>query len=147
MKIRESGFTLIEVMTVVVVIGILVAVALPSYQDHIRKGKRAEGKGALLKAAQLQERYFSDRNAYAGPADLSTLFGAGVNIYSGENPNNAGSAYRIVVVLGAGSTSYTLTAIPTASHNDPDVGGCGTLSLTSTGSRGKIGDKPMSQCW
>ena len=82
-----SGFTLIELMIVVVVISILVTVAYPSYQDHVRKGRRAEGKTALLKAAQVQERYYSDNNTYV--VDLAPLFALapGAAVYSGENPS------------------------------------------------------------
>jgi type IV pilus assembly protein PilE len=148
MKTREIGFTLIEVMIVVVVIALLVAVAYPSYQEHVRKGNRAEGKAALLKAAQIQERFFSDRGRYVDIVDLRAAFGAnaGQPIYSGEDPNNVGGKYTITVVLGAGNTSYTVTATPNG-NADSTAGGCGNLTLTSTGVRGRSGDKPMSQCW
>jgi type IV pilus assembly protein PilE len=156
-RARLYGFTLIELMTVVVVIAILVAVAYPSYEDHVRKGKRAEGKAALLKAAQVLERAYSDGNTY--PTDLAPLFGrtAGQAVYSGENP--AGGSYCITVAVGANST-YTLTATPSAAaappapcaalaggFKDPTTGGCGNLTLTNTGVRNKTGDKPMSSCW
>ena len=59
-----AGFTLIELMVVVVVVAILAAVAYPSYQDHIRKAKRAEGRTSLLKTAQVLERWYSDRSTY-----------------------------------------------------------------------------------
>ena len=150
MKIRESGFTLIEVMIVVVVIGILVMVAFPSYQEHVRKGNRAEGKGALLRAAQIQERFFSDRGQYVTQAELATAFGVSAgnlpNIRSGEDPNNAAGKYAITILLAADNLSYTLTATPAASA-DSTAGGCGDLTLTSTGTRNKSGDKPMSACW
>ena len=156
-RARLYGFSLIELMTVVVVIGILVAVAYPSYQDHVRKAKRAEGKTALLKAAQVLERAYSDNNTY--PADLGPLFGRPVNnpVYSGENP--ATGAYCITVAVGANST-YTLTATPSgaAAHvapcvalnggfDDPAASGCANLTLTSTGVRNRTGTKPMSACW
>jgi type IV pilus assembly protein PilE len=146
MKIREHGFTLIELMTVVVVISLLVMIAYPSYQEHVRKGNRAEGKAALLRAAQAQERFFSDRGAYAAQDDLGAAFGlaAGAPLYSGENPGTPGK-YRITVVL-TGTTVYTLTATPT-SATDLVAGGCGNLTLNSTGTRGRSGDKPMNQCW
>ena len=154
---RLYGFTLIELMTVVVVISILVAVAYPSYQDHVRKAKRAEGKAALLKAAQMLERAYSDNNAY--PTDLAPLFGRPANsaVYSGENPI-AGS-YCITVAVVAATSTYTLTATPSSASNaapcailpsgfvDPTVGGCGNLTLTNAGVRNKTGDQPLNRCW
>ena len=155
---RLYGFTLIELMTVVAVIAILSAVAYPSYQEHVRKAKRAEGKAALLKAAQMLERAYSDAQPNAYPTDLGPLFGRPANnpVYSGENP--ATGSYCITVAVGANST-YTLTATPSSVSNtapcailaggfiDPAVGGCGNLTLTNTGVRGKSGDQPASKCW
>jgi type IV pilus assembly protein PilE len=147
---RWPGFTLIELMIVVVVISILVAVAYPSYQDYVRKGKRAEGKGALLKAAQVLERWYSDNNSYgnipAPPAvatsiDLAVLngLGAGVPIYSGENPvlndPKFPPAYRITAAVGtcaAINACFQLTATPNAPFTDPL---CGNLTLASNGVR------------
>lgn len=62
---RESGFTLIEVMIVVAIIGILAALAYPAYTDSIAKGKRAEARAALMNLLQQQERYLTQMNTYA----------------------------------------------------------------------------------
>jgi len=144
-----TGFTLIEAMIVVVIIAILAAVAFPSYQEQVRRGKRAEGKTALLKAAQLQERAFSDNNRYADNASapsLQALFGAACPypVFSAENCADATSAYTITVVLGAGNTSFVLTATPNGTHTDA---ACGNLTLDSSGVRGRTGAAPMSTCW
>ncbi len=125
---RWSGFTLIELMIVVVVISILVAVAYPSYQDHVRKSKRTEGKSALLRAAQVQERFFTDQNRYATQAELATAMGAASpTIYSGENPSTAaGASYTITVTPAAPTTTFTLTATPAAPFVDTD---CTTFTI------------------
>jgi len=145
---NAAGFTLIEVMITVVVIGILVAVGFPTYQDQVRKGKRAEGKAALLKAAQLQERFFSDNNQYATQAQLAQAFGAATaTIYSGENPSLVSGAYTITVALaGVNNTWHMLTATPNpaSGHTDPQ---CGNLELTSAGVRSRTGAGPMNICW
>lgn len=93
---RQSGFTLIELMIVVAVIGILSAVAYPIYTDQVRKGKRAEARAGLANLLQQQERYFTQRNTYlafaAGAADSSTPF----KDYSG-----AGTKAQSAHLLGA----------------------------------------------
>jgi len=143
---RFTGFTLIELMTVVAVIAILAAIAYPSYMEHVRKGKRAEGKAGLLKAAQVLERWYSDNNSYgttpAPPAiptsiDLAPLFGlaAGATVYSGENAGDATSSYRVAAAVGACGDlrgCFLLTATPNAPFADAD---CGNLTLTNTGVR------------
>jgi type IV pilus assembly protein PilE len=152
------GFTLIELMIVVVVIALLTTVAYPSYRDYVIKGKRAEAKAALLRAAQMQERYYSDKATYL--ADLAPLFGlgAGATVYSSENPSNPGKDN----VAGTGSAAYTiaaaaptagcpinacfsLTATPRAPHADAV---CGNFTLTSTGTRGAAGgsDSTSEKC-
>lgn len=141
-----SGMTLIELMVVVVVIAILAAVGYPSYLDHVRKGKRAEGKAALLRAAQVQERNYSDKNTYV--TDLAPLLGLAANavVYSGENPSDSSSAYRITAAACAGgalNNCFVLTATPNAPFTDAE---CGNLTLSSTGARGYSGSGGAAKC-
>jgi type IV pilus assembly protein PilE len=132
---RSRGFTLIEVMMAVVVVAILAAIAYPSYQEHVAKSRRAEGKSALLKAAQVQERFFTDKNRYATLAELAPASGvtSGTTIYSGENPN-VPSYYTITLTPATPTTTFTLTAEPNpTTFPDPK---CGNFTLTNTGLRG-----------
>ena len=139
------GFTLVEVMVVVAIIGILAAIAYPSYTNHVRKGQRAEGKVKMLAAAQKLERWYTDNATYT--TDLGPLFGfpAGSTIYSGDS-NDAGSPYSLSVTAAAGgiATGYTLRANQNGNFSDPD---CGDLTLSSTGLKGLTGPASVRTCW
>ena len=70
---RSSGFTLIELMITVVIVTILTAVALPSYQDHVRRAARSAGQQFLLDLAQRQEQYFLDVRWYADGTEIDPM--------------------------------------------------------------------------
>ncbi|NLD14124.1 MAG: type IV pilin protein [Gammaproteobacteria bacterium] len=130
MQKASRGFTLIEMMIVVVILGILVGIALPSYQEHVRKGYRAEGQAFLNDVAARQERYASQNNTYiTSDSDRSKL---GVDSQS--------QTKRYTLTLSS-TNDYTLTATPTFS--DPK---CGNLTLDARGVRDVTsGDKDY--CW
>jgi len=142
-----SGFTLIELMIAVAIVALLTAVALPAYQEHINKGKRAEGQSALQRAIQLQERNYTVNGTYI--TDLAPLYGlgAGATVRSGEDP--ATGRYTMTAnSTGANCTDpflcITVQAVPVAPWVDAS---CGTLTLNSRGERTESGDKELAYCW
>ncbi|HEX2830878.1 MAG TPA: type IV pilin protein [Burkholderiales bacterium] len=150
-KRTVAGFTLIELLVVVAIVAILVAVALPSYLEHVRKAKRAEGKTALLKALQLEEREYTSAGTYT--TDLGRLFGIGNGnpVRSGEDPTTGN--YDLVAAVDPTNGNdlaqgVMITATPrSAVFTDPD---CGNLVLRSTGKREFTGTSPkatMDYCW
>lgn len=136
---RSRGFTLIELIIVVLIVGVLVAFAFPSYQQYVQRGHRAEGKALLSDAAARQERYFAQNNSYVtSSTDLDklglTITGGGVDSLTGR--------YRMTV---SNTDDYTLTATPLAPHTDPE---CGNLTLAADGTRGATATgADVNECW
>lgn len=144
----SRGFTLIELMVTVVIVAILAAIAYPSYMRQVREGKRTEGKTKLMKGAQLQERYYTDHNAYAGTSVFPTLFGlsSGATVYSSDDGTQAHASYVITINTSTPSGGFTLTATPTNGFSDTE---CGNLTLNSYGVKGVSGgtQTDASKCW
>lgn len=134
MRYASKGFTLIEVMIVVVIIGILASIAYPSYQEYVRRGFRAEGQAFLSDVAARQERYFSQNNAYV--TDVANV--AKLGLSDANSPTD-----KYIISLAGGEGGYTLTA--TQQFNDTK---CGNLTLNALGERGRSGsDKTVDECW
>ena len=117
---RAGGFSLLELMITVVVIGILAAVAYPSYQDYVRRGNRSAAQTFMLTIAQRQEQYLVSNRSYA-----STV--AALNLT--QPPETTGKYTFALNVPDA--TTYTITATPQG--NQAVAGKFGTLTLTSGG--------------
>lgn len=138
-----KGFTLIELMITVAIIGILAGIAYPSYQDSVRKSRRADAKAELLGLANAMERHFTETNSYLGAAGTNAIpanTGA-PRIYS--IPAQTANFYNITISAATAAT-FTIQAVPTGAQTDPR---CGTLSLTHTGVRGETGTGTVADCW
>jgi type IV pilus assembly protein PilE len=146
-KTISQGFSLIEVMVVVAIVTILAAVVYPSYQDSVRKAKRAEGRAALMQLMQQQERYYSQRSTYIAFSSASTDPNEKqFQWHSSDSPRK--SAYEISGAACAGDTienCVVLTARPGTGNVDSGYtdAKCRNLGLSSTGRKTADGN----DCW
>ncbi len=124
---RNNGFTLIELMIVVALIGILAAVGYPSYQSSVLKGHRAEAQADMLEAAGFIERIYTENGNYTA----ATL------PYS-VSPRTGTTSYALTLVKNA--TSFTVTATPSGVQATDQ---CGTLTVNNTGAQ----TAAIAGCW
>mgnify|MGYP003375102406 CR=1 FL=1 len=142
---KVGGFTLIELMIAVAVVGILAAIAYPSYIDSIRKSRRADAKAVLLQAAQWMERFYTENNRYD-----QNRAGTAVGLPTGLSraPIEGTNVYYIVTLTATTANSFTLQAAPTSTGSQ-DADPCETLTLTNTGVKGVTNSPTLTatECW
>lgn len=140
--VRHAGFTLIEVMIVIVIVSILASIALPAYQDSLRKGRRSDAKVGLMDAANRQERFMLDRSTYTtNMVDLG---------YATDPMITEEMYYSIAVDPNDPAcpitNCYTLTATPLAGEIQTEDTRCTSFSLASSGARTATGSG-ADECW
>jgi type IV pilus assembly protein PilE len=140
---RVRGFTLIEVMVVVAILGIIAAVAFPSYRSYIIKANRSAAQSFMLEIASRQERYLLDKRAYADAPDAAALLSTlGMTVPSNVSPN-----YTITTATVAGPPpSYIVTATPIGKQASDDTQ-CGTLTINGANNKTATGSGGLSACW
>jgi type IV pilus assembly protein PilE len=125
---QSAGFTLIELVVAIVVASVLVAVGFPSYQEHMRKARRAEATASLMAAAQALERYYTENNKYA---DAPTAVFPSATYYT-LSFNGAATA-----------SAYSIRAVPRGAQSGDK---CGTYTLDNLGQKG-VSSGTVAACW
>ena len=149
---RLAGFTLIELVIVIVIVSVLASIALPAYQESMRKGRRADAKTGLMDAANRQERFMLDRSAYT--KDMK-------NLGFGGDPMISEEGYYSIDVDESATASlcgyafdpndnappcYVLSATPVAGGAQADDARCTKFILDSSGARQAEGSA-AAECW
>lgn len=125
---NDRGFTLIELMIAVAIVGILAAIALPSFQGYMKNSRRSDGHTLLQNAALAQEKWRVSNATYT--SSVNNL--AGVCPTSGNCDSRSGY-YRLSITAGsATATGYTLVATANSATTQASDSGCTAISLTHT---------------
>ena len=145
-RVRQMGFTLIEMMVVVVILAIIVAYAYPQYTQFIIRAKRSAGTSMLLTIANRQQQYFMNNKQYS--PTLSALGFPANTFMIGDNGSYLAVAdvdrvYNISMA-NVTATTYTMTATPQLRQAVKDTD-CANLTLTHTGLKGTSGGG--AKCW
>lgn len=128
MKKSARGMTLIELMIVVAILGIIAAIGYPSYLDHVKKTRRAEGMGELLELADRLERHYSDTGTY-DQTDGSDMTAATI-----FRDTTAGGYYTLSIAAGTNNVTFTASAAPT-SKGQQNTDKCGTFTVNAQGTK------------
>lgn len=128
-----TGFTLIELMIVVAVVAILASIAVPAYQEQIRKSRRAQAKADLVEYAQMAERRFTVDNTYEN-----------FDVPTAQSPREDGATarYNLAAVTTANTFTITATAVGPQAEDR-----CGDLSISNTGLKTESGSAELAECW
>jgi len=128
-SINNKGFTLIELMITVAIIGILAGIAYPSYTEYVLRAKRGDAKAALLSVQLAQEKYRANNTTYGTLAQI------------GATASSPDGNYAITIPVTPTSTAYSVTATPV--HTDAY---CATLVINQDGTKSATGTD-ATHCW
>lgn len=133
----NKGFTLVELMIAVVIVGILASVAIPAYTQYTVRAKRAAAESFIMSVANKQEQYILDARQYATTLALLNM----------TPPADVSAHYNITITnVGATPPTYTINAVPTGSQATNDAK-CGTVSINQAGTKDKTGSGTLGDCW
>jgi type IV pilus assembly protein PilE len=145
MKKQLKGFTLIELMMVILIAGILFGIAVPAYRDFVLRAQRTEAKSTLLRVQAEQEKFYMQNNTYT--VDVNNPPPVGLGIPASENVY-----YNIAIIAGAGglTVGYTVSAVPAAGSPQLRDDDCQLFNINQTGVRYAESNMAVDEtqtCW
>ena len=148
MRVRIHGFTLIELMIIVAVVGVLASIAYPSYQSFVLKSRRAEALGLLQRAQLAQEKYRLNHSTYADTSVVLTdaAFG-GLCVVVGGKCMSENQRYELTSTTDSSTSahSYVLTAAVAGAQAKDTA--CQSITVTQTTGAVTHGSSPSADCW
>lgn len=133
----NKGFTLVELMIAVVIVGILASVAIPAYTQYTVRAKRAAAESFIMSVANKQEQYILDARQYATTLALLNM----------TPPTDVSAHYGITITnVSTTPPTYTINAVPAGAQATNDTK-CGTVSINQAGTKGKTGTGTVGDCW
>lgn len=154
LKQSSAGFSLLEMVVVIVIIAILVAIGYPMYENKVRQSRRVDAKSALLELAQLQEKfYFRDPNQNGGnhtyATDFNTLLmngSRGFKVVDDKTLESGEGYYQITFDINSGRSAFNFIAVPTekgGQNNDS----CKEFSINNIGNKNSKSEPEGEKCW
>lgn len=145
---RNAGFTLMEVMIVVVIVAVLTAIAYPTYMRHVVRTQRVAAEGCLSQLSSYMERYYTTYLRYDKAGSASGAAANALPTLDCTSNQQSGRYYTFAFDAGQPTqTTYKINAAPIAGTQQARDSLCGTVSLDQTGQRGKTGVGQLSDCW
>jgi type IV pilus assembly protein PilE len=152
MRRFQTGFTLIELMITLLILGIVASIAVPAYRGYVQRANRTEGRAALLALAAAQEKYYLQCNTYVATLDStkdSTCAATGVAA-SLKFPATSERGYYTIAVTQADANTWTATATAVSTQQQTNDTKCRTFQLTSAGVKTASnagGSANTAECW
>ncbi len=154
-QINNNGYTLVELMIAMAIVGILSTIIVSSYHDNVLRSNRTDAKAALVRFAQAMETHYVSKNQYCDAGGTGGVDTCGDNtndtgiptIFPSKSPFEGSQTYYNLTIDSVSPTAYVLKAMPTGEQLRDK---CGSLTLTQKGIKGIAGETSgmtVADCW